>query len=189
MQELGPLPTIVRRGMTAADYFAMPDTHERFELVEGTLVRMPSPISLHQMLVGYVFAALLEVQRRSGGLVLVSPLDVELAVRVVFQPDVLYLAPGRESLARDHVYGAPDVIVEVASPSTQRYDRETKLPLCAAHGVREFWVVDPQLRTVSVFDLADGGVAASRTVLFGEPIPSRIVDVGDASLALVPEQV
>ena len=177
-----PLPAFTNRLLTAGDYFAMPDTPERYELLEGRLVQMPAPRLDHQDVVGEMFVAFREVAREHGGRVVLSPVDVELSERTVFQPDLAYIAAGGSAVAGEHVVGAPDVVVEVASPSTRRYDREKKLPLYALHGVREAWIVDLRAHTVTVHFAADGRFTRHETVSFGERIPSAIVEVGDAGL-------
>jgi Uma2 family endonuclease len=101
----------------------------------------------------------------------------------VFQPDVFYIAPGGIARARDHVTGAPDLVVEVSSPSTKSYDTRKKLPVYAMHGVREAWIVDPKRKTVTVHSAEGGRFVHAVTVAFGEPIPSKVVEVGDAGLS------
>lgn len=185
-RDLSRMPVIARREMTAADYFAMPDTPERFELIEGVLVQMPSPTSPHQRIGLRIGRAFLDLEEEQGGVALIAPMDVELSFKTVFQPDVAYVAPGHEDIVRSHVNGAPDVVVEVASPSTKTYDVEEKLPLYATYGVREAWIVDPVKRAVTVHHAEDGRFVSSETVAFGEPIPSRIAPVGDAGLGDAP---
>jgi Uma2 family endonuclease len=177
------MPVIAEHPMTARDYFAMPATEERYELIEGRLVVMPSPTLDHQDVVLEVAVAFREHQRLHGGRVVIAPADVELSFKTVLQPDVFYIAPGSIAEARDHVIGAPDLVVEVASPSTKTYDARDKLPVYAMHGVREAWIIDPKKKTVTVHTARDGRFVQSATVSFGEAIPSAIVAVGDAGLS------
>ena len=177
-----PLPAFTNRLLTAGDYFAMPDTPERYELLEGRLVQMPAPRLDHQDAVLELAVAFRTHQRTHGGRVVLSPVDVELSERTVFQPDLAYIAPGGSAVAGEHVVGASDVVVEVASPSTRRYDRGKKLPLYALHGVREAWIVDLRALTVTVHFATDGRFTRRETVGFGQHIPSAIVDVADAGL-------
>ncbi|MBI2764279.1 MAG: Uma2 family endonuclease [Chloroflexi bacterium] len=179
------MPVIAARTVTAADYFAMPDTNERYELLEGVLHKMPSPTLEHQRIVGALYVALLGHSARAGGEAALSPLDIELGEKTVLQPDVIYLAPDQSDIARDHIHGAPALIVEVASPGTRKYDVQEKLPAYAFYGVREAWIVDPRRRTVTVHEAADGRWASSRTVPFGEHIPSSIVEVGGGGLGAI----
>ncbi len=83
-------------------------------------------------------------------------MDVHLADHTVVQPDVLYVSPDRREILQDWIEGAPDLVVEVLSPSTARMDRVLKLNRYAEAGVREYWLVDPAARTVELL-VNDGG--------------------------------
>ncbi len=176
------MSVIADRPMTAADYFAMPPTLERYELLDGRLVLMASSTAEHQMIVGEVYVAFRAYARASGGLALLAPIDVEFPPRTVLQPDVLYIAAGGVAEVREHVTRPPDLVVEVASPGTKTYDARDKLPVYALHGVREAWIIDPRRKTVAVHHAKDGRFVRSETVAFGAPIPSAVVTVGDAGL-------
>ncbi|MBI2767755.1 MAG: Uma2 family endonuclease [Chloroflexi bacterium] len=175
-------PVPANRRFTAADYFAMPYTPERYEVIEGVLHRMPSPTFEHQDIALELCIALKQYSARAGGRVGIAPLDVELDEHNVLQPDVIYIAPDQLAIASDHVHGAPALIVEVTSPSMRKYDANEKLPAYARLGVREAWVVDPKRRTVAVYSATDGRFGPPLTVAFGQPIPSGIVEVGDGGL-------
>ncbi len=100
-----------------------------------------------------------------------------------YEPDVLYLTRERMGLrTRRGVEGAPDIVVEVLSPRTRRYDLGTKLPNYLAHGVTEVWIIDPAAQTVAVHRVNE----EPEVVTFGQPIPSRVVDVGTAMLDQLP---
>ncbi len=176
------MPVMAQRPMTAADYFAMPDTEERYELIEGRLVVMPSPTLDHQDLVLEIAVALRSYQQATGGRVVIAPADVELGLKTVFQPDVFYIAPDGKAEAREHVTGGPDLVVEVSSPSTKTYDTREKLPVYAMHGVREAWIVDAKRKTVTVHYADNARFVRSAAVAFGEVIPSLVVEVGSAGL-------
>ncbi len=176
------MPVIADRPMTAADYFAMPPTLERYELLDGRLVLMASPTAEHQMIVLEVAVSIRAFARTEGGQVLVAPIDVEFPPRTVLQPDVLYIAAGGVAEVREHVTGPPDLVVEVASPGTKTYDARDNLPVYALHGVREAWIIDPRRKTVAVHHAEDGRFVRSETVAFGAPISSAVVSVGDAGL-------
>ena len=77
-------------------------------------------------------------------------MDVHLADHTVAQPDVLYVSPERREILQDWIEGAPDLVVEVLSPSTARMDRLLKLNRYAEAGVREYWLVDPVARTIEI---------------------------------------
>lgn len=172
---------IARREVTARDYFDMPETNERYELFEGKLLMAPMPSPLHQRISLALARALDDFARSHGGEVLL-PVDVELAYKTVFQPDLAYISAERASIIGSHVIGAPDVAIEILSPRTRKFDREKKLPTYAVYGVREIWLVDPRTKTVQVYEASDGKPGATVTVDFGDVIPSAIVEVGTGGL-------
>ena len=131
--ELGPY----RR----ADYDALPD-EPHCELIFGRFYVSPSPSILHQIVVVALCRVLDEIADAAGGLALPAPIDVVLADHSVVQPDVLYLSAARRGIMKDRLEGAPDLVVEILSPSTVRRDRDEKLALYARSGVREYWIVE-----------------------------------------------
>lgn len=166
------------RAFTAEDWWAMPEDGNRYELLNGALIVMPAPSFEHQKVALRIAAALLAHADATGGEAGMAPLGVTLSQDLVFEPDAMYVAPQRRHLVGERgIDGAPDLVVEVASPSTARYDRLTKLPAYFEAGVVEVWLVDPEARTVSVVT-----TAGETTVLFGEPIPSTVVAIGSGGL-------
>lgn len=124
------------------DYDQLPDD-PRYELVFGRLYVTPSPFPRHQV-VSHVLGELLSRNADiSGGLVFEAPLDVVLAEHSVAQPDLVYVsAPRLEIVKEQRIQGAPDLVVEILSSSTARFDRNKKLDLYAFSGVKEYWLVD-----------------------------------------------
>ncbi len=152
---------------TVRDYKALPESEtKRYELLGGELVVVPSPTWKHQdVLYRLYFYLKAFVDEHNLGHVVGAPLDVFLSDEDVVQPDVLFISHERASIIReDGVYGAPDLVVEVLSPSTAERDRTYKKTLYARHGVREYWIVDPALGTVEVFTLGERGF--ERTALY-----------------------
>lgn len=91
------------------------------------------------------------VRQQDLGTVYFSPFDVVLSDTEVVQPDLLFISNERaEIIAQDNIRGAPDLVVEILSPSTAALKRTTKLGLYAQHGVREHWIVDPDANTIMV---------------------------------------
>jgi len=138
-----------------ADHAALPDD-PRCELIHGRFYVSPSPSPLHQFVVGRLWRLLDDLAEVGGGLALPAPSDVHLADHTVAQPDVLYVSPERREIVRAWIEGAPDLVVEVLSPSTERTDRLLKLNRYAEAGVREYWLVDPAARMIE-FLVNDGG--------------------------------
>ena len=151
-----PPPTVPRGPgpYRRADYAALPD-EPRCELIHGRFYLSPSPVRIHQFLVTQLWQLLHAVAGERGGQALVAPMDVHLADHTVAQPDVLYVSPGRQEILQEWIEGAPDLVVEVLSPSTARMDRLLKLNRYAEAGVLEYWPVDPATRTIE-FHVNDG---------------------------------
>jgi Uma2 family endonuclease len=130
------------------DYDALPD-QPRCELLFGRLYLAASPTPWHQMVALYLWRHLESIAEASGGFVSSAPLDVVLADHSVVQPDVIYISAERlEVLLRKRIEGAPDLLVEVLSPGSGRRDRGEKLNLYAQTGIREYWIVDPEMRQI-----------------------------------------
>ena len=169
-------------GMTAREYFEKtPESLLPTNLIDGELIVMPSPRKLHQVIVRALLQGLEAFEDAHGGEVILSPMDVELDERVVLQPDLGYIARGGLATFAEHVVGPPDLVVEVLSPSHRDLHRR-KMTLFARYGVREAWVVDPEARSLHLYTNQDGTWDGGVAVPFGEPIPSRIVDIGDGGL-------
>jgi Uma2 family endonuclease len=169
-----------RDELTVDDWFAMPDDGRQYELFEGKLVLMAAPGKLHQDILLKMAVAFSRHVDEHGGYVAIAPLGVGLGQQYGFEPDVVYVAPGREGILTTRgVEGVPDVVVEVLSPGTRTYDRCAKLRTYMEHGLREVWLVDADRRTVTVHRPA----APEATVAVGDPVPSGVINVGDAGLA------
>ena len=144
--------------LTYADYLKTSDD-ERYELLNGELVMPPAPLTGHQMISMALASRLyLYVDEKGLGTVVAAPTDVVLSDTDVVQPDVLFVSSQRSHiLTRENIQGAPDLVVEILSPATAERDRTVKLDLYAQHGVIEYWIVDPDAKTVSVLLRGEGG--------------------------------
>ncbi len=162
---------------TYTDYAALPDDGQRYEILNGVLYMTPSPSWYHQEVVGRIFRYLsAHIEDAGLGGAFVAPIDVELASNVVFQPDVVVmLNASRDKMRERHIVGAPDLVVEVASPGSETYDRHNKNVAYARAGVLEYWIADPDARTIEVLTLGIGEYH-SQGVFRGEAtLPSQIV--------------
>ncbi len=136
----------------------MPDDGNRYEFIGGRLYMTPAPVTRHQRVLRRLWSALVRILMDSGrGEVFSTPLLVEFpgtGDRV--QPDLLFVSNERRSIIGEkQVLGAPDLVVEILSPSTAHRDRGIKLDLYARHGVRQYWIVDPDEDVVDVWRFAD----------------------------------
>lgn len=140
-----------------------PDDGRRYEIHNGELIVSPSPHWWRQRVtVRLTYEFEFHVRDRGlGGTVLTSPLDIRFAPHNIYQPDIVYVSPARRHILRDRmpVEGAPDLVVEVLSPSNRTYDQQQKAEVYARFGVLEYWIVDPEFDTIAVFGLQDGAFA------------------------------
>ncbi len=149
---------------TYKDYCATPDD-ERYELLDGKLMMVPAPNRKHQGLVLELAEKLNAFAKaHSLGKVYVAPFDVFLSDTNVVQPDVLFISRAREHrLTDDDVRGAPDLVIEILSPSTAKKDRGPKRDLYERHGVLEYWMVDPIAETIAVHRQENGRLELAET--------------------------
>jgi Uma2 family endonuclease len=144
--------------LTYEDLLELPADGKRYELIDGDLYVTPASTSRHQAILRNLLLILGNfVHETRQGAVFPAPLDVVLTENDVIEPDLLFVAAGRLHLITEpNVAGAPDLAVEIFSPSSRRTDARTKLRLYERHGVREYWLVDPELETIAVYRLEDG---------------------------------
>ncbi len=180
-----PARGTVRERWTVADRNALPDDGLRYEVVDGLLVVSPSPVPQHQW-VSVQLELLLSSACPEGFVMLHAPLDWQVDEHTVFEPDVLVMR--RQDVTPERLVGTPVLIVEIASPSTARFDRTLKFERYAQAGVRQYWIVDPgsaeNSPTVAVFDLDE---ATGEYVLQVEASGSDRVDVdGPVPVSMTP---
>jgi Uma2 family endonuclease len=115
----------------------------------------PSPTSRHQRILSYLVAILGSYARTHNlGTVLVAPMDVLLAPTSVVQPDLVFIKKDREHIITEpNIQGAPDLVVEVLSPSTAAIDRGGKMALYAKYKVPHYWIVDSIRLTLEMYKL------------------------------------
>ena len=170
---------------TYGDYLAWPED-VRYELIDGTAYAMsPAPTVSHQEVVLELSRQIDEVLDASPCRVLIAPLDVRLprgdeadeAVDTVVQPDLLVVCdPAR--IDERGVRGAPDWIIEVLSPATAAHDQVVKRDLYERAGVREYWLVHPTDRIVTVYRLENGRYGRPDIAeLAGETAPQAVPGV------------
>ncbi len=171
-------------GLTYEDYCELPDDRNRYEIIDGVLHVSPAPSEKHQRALGGLFEQVgPHVRRRRLGRVYVAPLDILLSVGNVVQPDLVFVGRERLSvLTAANVQGAPDLVVEVLSPSTRSFDLREKRDAFGRHGVRWYWVVDPLAETIEAYELLGEAyelvASASGSVGFSAgPFPDLTIDL------------
>ena len=138
---------------TYDDLQGTPDDGHRYELLDGALVVTPAPGTTHQVCTGALYV-LLRQHRRPGDIVMIAPFDYVISEVTVLEPDVIVAR--REDLGTANLAATPLLVVEVASPSTRRFDRTAKRLAYEEAGVPAYWLVDPGVPSVTVLELVDG---------------------------------
>jgi Uma2 family endonuclease len=153
----GAMPTAANKRWTYADYCRIPADRNRHEIVDGVHYVSPAPTPLHQTVVTrLIHQMMLAIEDPGLGRVLTAPIDVHLGRGSCVQPDLVVVRNRNLRIIGDKkLRGAPDLLVEIRSPRTASYDRRIKLPRYARAGVREVWLVDPELRVVEQFETVD----------------------------------
>lgn len=156
---------------------------KRYELFQGALVVSPSPSLRHQEVLMNLVELLRGAAKGAGGVLVCAPFDVVLADDDVLIPDLLYVSPANVGRISDRrMDGAPDLVIEILSPSTATRDRGVKRSSYAAHGVREYWVVDPAQARVEIYSETDLRLIAelsTRDSLETPLLPGLAVSVAD----------
>lgn len=177
-----------RTRWTYAEFARLPsETSTRYEIIDGELVVTPSPRPRHQEIVLDLGRILVDFVRSERlGRILPGPVDVLFAEGDYLVPDLVFVREDRTGIVTDRgIEGPPDLVVEILSPSTEARDRGVKLDRYRLYGVREYWIVDPDSRSVEVWHFGKGaesaevygaGSAVSWTPLPGGPTLEVEVD-------------
>jgi Uma2 family endonuclease len=162
---------------TYADYAALPDDGNRYEIIAGVLYMTPAPSTGHQITSNIIATLLtIHVQFAGHGKVLTALVDVELAPDTVVQPDiVVILSANLDRITPSRIIGAPDLVVEILSPGTAGYDRREKQDAYARAGVGEYWIVDPGAQTVELLTLDQSGYRSHGVFRGQARLPSSAV--------------
>jgi Uma2 family endonuclease len=150
-------PVTVKKKYTYKDYLSIPDD-KRYELIGGELMMTPAPVPYHQWIsknIEYEIERF--VREKNLGRVFDAPCDVYLDEENVVQPDILFVSEERTHIiGKTHIQGAPDLAVEILSESSAYTDMMRKKRLYAKFGVKEYWIVDPDGKTVEIYCLKEG---------------------------------
>jgi Uma2 family endonuclease len=146
--------------LTYDDFLLFPDDGRRHELIDGEHYVTPSPNTRHQRLVGRLHAAFVLYLRDhpDAGEAFLAPFDVVFTQFDVVEPDLLFISSDqRDIVTEKHVRGAPAIVIEILSPGTRKVDEKVKYRLFEQSGVREYWVVDPELDLTKVHRRSSNG--------------------------------
>ena len=175
-----PLP-MEKKQFTYADCL-MWDESERYEIIDGEAVKMESPSTAHQWVSAELCGQLYTYLRGKKCRAFAAPFDVRLFekdgdlpedVRTVVQPDISVICD-LSKIDSHGCKGAPDLVIEILSPSTSRMDRFIKFDLYQRAGVREYWIVDPDTKTVQVHTLEEGHYYAPQ--VFTETVKAGVLE-------------
>ena len=162
---------------TYADYLQW-DDDTRWELIDGVPYMMSAPNRRHQELLGNLHLLFGTFLKGKSCKVYLAPFDVRLNAdtldNTVVQPDLLIVCD-HSKLNKAGCAGSPDMVVEILSPSTSRYDRTLKFNTYLKSGIREYWVVDPETNTLAVHILKNGEYV-TRAYTNEDAAPVHILD-------------
>lgn len=146
-----------KKKYTVADYMLL-EEGAPFQLIDYDLIMSPAPTPLHQAIVArlsHLILAFLEKEKKGG--YAAGTVDVVFDEGNVLQPDFLYITPERENeIVKNRIEGAPDMAIEILSPSNAYYDLRQKKDTYEKYGVREYVIIDPIVQTIELYALADG---------------------------------
>ncbi len=144
--------------LTYEGYLQFPDDGRRHEIIDGDHYVSAAPFISHQRILKKLLRQLCrQIEDTGWGEVLPAPVATVLSDTDVVEPDlVVVLAPNASKITRERIDGAPDLVVEVLSPSTAHRDRGLKLDLYQKSGIAEYWIVDSERRVVHQYVLEDG---------------------------------
>ncbi|HKS27928.1 MAG TPA: Uma2 family endonuclease [Pyrinomonadaceae bacterium] len=176
---------LTHRKASLDEFWALPESVLPTEYINGEIIMAPTPRVAHQAIVGNIYFILRSfVDERKAGRIYSSPLDVVLPTGDVVQPDLFFLTNEEAAIASQakRVRGAPSFVVEVLSPGSVKHDAITKRNLYETNGVSEYWIVDPETRTISQLVL-DAGHYALTEVDEAGVIRSRVLKGFEASVS------
>lgn len=178
------LVSVDKKSATYYDYLQMPEG-AKYQLIGGEIVEMPSPTLYHQRIVTRLSRKISNFILDNGlGEVFVAPLDVYFSDEETYQPDILVLF--NESLYKmqeKYIEGAPDLIIEVLSPNTAHYDLNNKKFIYQEFGVKEYWIVDPNAKSIKIFENHSSGFILISEFSSIELLQSKLISGFEISLS------
>ncbi|HEY9196881.1 MAG TPA: Uma2 family endonuclease [Mucilaginibacter sp.] len=150
--------TADKKKYTIDDYLML-EEGAPFQLINYDLIMSPSPLAVHQQILFRLseIAVLFYINKDRKGQWLYSPIDVKFDEGNVLQPDMLYISEERKSdLIKERIEGAPDLIIEILSPSNAYYDLRQKKDIYEQYGVKEYIIIDPIQQNADLYILKEG---------------------------------
>ena len=160
---------LAEQKITVREYLGRDDFEPGFtyELINGEIVKKTSPHPRHQIISANLFRELDNfIREKKLGIVLFAPVDVFLDEENALVPDLIFISETRKAIITDNgVEGAPDLVVEILSPGTAKYDRGDKMKVYKKHRIPEYWLVDPKLKSVEIYTFMDGDYELKELVM------------------------
>lgn len=147
---------IAKTRIQADTYYQLPAYQDNtlIQLIDGEVMIGMAPNVKHQKIVREIMFLFMTIAKQKQGEAFDSPTEVFLDEYNIYEPDVVYLTPDSNcAVTEKNLVGAPDLVVEVLSPSTAKHDRSAKFQAYQGHGVDEYWIVDPVHETIEVWQL------------------------------------
>ena len=141
--------------LTYDDYCLLPDDRNRYEILDGELSVTPAPATKYQTALGNLYRLLANyVVANQLGKLFIAPTDLILSPTTIVQPDLIFIGNDRRHAVTERaIEGPPTLVIEILSPTTHRTDRVTKAQLYAKHNVPNYWLIDPDQRTLEAYEL------------------------------------
>lgn len=173
-------PITTQHRLTADDFMAQyADNPERYQLIEGEVISPPMAKQVHQFIITQLMWFLSNVVLpQQVGRLYTAPMDLYLDGQNYYQPDIFFVARDnpRCVLTENDIWrGPPDLVVEVLSKSTAKHDRLEKFDAYEHNGVREYWMIDPDVRLVEVYTLNEQGAYQRRAYADGDTFQSNVL--------------
>lgn len=149
---------VIKTRIQADTFYQLPEYQDNtlIQLIDGEVVTGMAPNVKHQRIVREIMFMFMTIAKQKNGEAFDSPTEVYLDEYNIYEPDVLYLTPDSNcAVTEKNLRGAPELVVEVLSPSTAKHDRSAKFQAYQQHAVQEYWIVDPVHETIEVWQLTD----------------------------------
>ncbi|MEJ7596092.1 MAG: Uma2 family endonuclease [Planctomycetaceae bacterium] len=175
--------------LTYNEYVLFPDDGKRHEVIDGRHYCFGNPNPRHQYVSRHILFQLYEqIELRKLGEVINSPIDLQLSLWDVVQPDIAVVLTANRIITTTKIKGVPDLVIEILSPSNRKHDLELKNRLYEQSGVPEYWIVDPENQSVTQYRLGEDSTFANPVVftesITFEGIPGGAVVDLEASLVV-----
>jgi len=173
-----PLIDVNQNVWTYEDYRELPNDGKTYQIIGGRLFMVPAPSTRHQEISGNLgFIVRRFVKKQNSGKVYNAPIDVVFSSVNVVQPDIVFISKNRLRIIKEKgIFGAPDWIIEIVSPSSDKIDIKLKRDLYERFGVREYWIVYPDDEKVEVYLLKEGRYKLKGTFSKDETLEVKVIE-------------